>query len=609
MRYFTALLFALPATALAQPATPAPGDAIISEFMSRPGSGKPEWVEVLNVADAAIELQGCVFADSGASSHTISDSVVVQPGERVLLSKGAMPDDCPQADYEYTAVSLNDGGDSLVLSCPPDLEGEPIDELVYGDGEGAFPPAGEGHSFFVCEESLAGDEREYREAFEVGCGGWAATPGEANEACPVPPPYPIAGEVVIAEVAVRASTGTAESPEWIELLGKSADVRNLDGCALLRATASGTEDQRMPIGERLTLQAGQRVVFSTKAFPETCVVDGVHDLKTVNPPTTSTFKLILECPGAAEEAVEIDSTVVDWKGSEPAEVDTLQLDPDDAGYFCTASTATSATVEGCETVGGTPGRANGQCPTPPPPPAPYPAAGGLVITEVLTRPEAGPEWFELYNPFNAPGPVNVAGCTVAETGPVKDLVKGCPENTSCTEHVHTLEGRSVNVEAGAYLLLAKSDCAPFPDAHCVTYGKLSFNGDQAEDLWLTCPTAPGEEPSVEIDRITYDEPGDLTGMPLAKGRSAALKPECVKADGATTNDGVDCWCVSTGTPGEPNACDAAPGPGDNGNTPGGGPSPKLGSNSGCSCRLGSSSPSGAAALVLLLGLLLRRRRR
>ena len=358
MRTLLPILLLLPATALAQD-PPGAGDVVIAELMSKPGDG-PEWFEVLNVANGALTLQGCVIGDESTATHEIAGEVVIQPGERALVAKGEMPDGCPPADYQYGSPALNDGGDTLTLSCPPDTEGDPVASLSYGNDQQAAPR--EGRSLFVCEESLEGDALEVREGFDPGCGGWMATPGAENEACPAPPPYPLAGQVVVNEVAVRA--GSAETPEWVELKGTAAGEFNLDGCAFLDTKKDGSDGDRLDLRDRLTIQGGQRIVLASKDFPEGCDVIGVFDLGRVDIPTTYSVTVRLECPGADGSPVVVDSLDVDWKGL--SDTDTLQRDPGDSGNVCLAP-ADAAT---CEATGGTPGAANGACPPPPPPPAP-----------------------------------------------------------------------------------------------------------------------------------------------------------------------------------------------------------------------------------------------
>ncbi|RME23190.1 MAG: hypothetical protein D6798_14055, partial [Deltaproteobacteria bacterium] len=67
------------------------GDLVITEVMINPNAGDDEsneWIEVYNAAGATVDLYGLVLGDSGSSSGVIADTVVVSPGDRVVLARG-----------------------------------------------------------------------------------------------------------------------------------------------------------------------------------------------------------------------------------------------------------------------------------------------------------------------------------------------------------------------------------------------------------------------------------------------------------------------------------------------------------------------------------------
>ena len=158
---------------------------------------------------------------------------------------------------------------------------------------------------------------------------------------------------------------------------------------------------------------------------------------------------------------------------------------------------------------------------------PRPIRGALVITEVMSNPEAvrddAGEWFELYNPSESDA-LTLAGCAVDDGA----------------ERPRLLMGELV-IEPLGYAVIARSAEVGFvPDAI------LSLSLANTEDrLALICD-------GVEIDRVSYGP-----GYPLVPGASLALDPG---ASDAIANDSAAAWCSGTGgaggdrgTPGSANA--------------------------------------------------------
>ena len=96
---------------------------IINEIMFTPRSGEPEWIELLNIGHASMDLCGWSLSDAATTSrHVIpGDSVVVSPAEYVILTSdtaalfGSHPGiraRCLQTDG---FPSLNNGGDYVHL--------------------------------------------------------------------------------------------------------------------------------------------------------------------------------------------------------------------------------------------------------------------------------------------------------------------------------------------------------------------------------------------------------------------------------------------------------------------------------------------------------------
>ena len=110
----------------------------ISEFMPRPLSGEPEWVELVNEGTEVVDLSGWMIGDSQASRPLWG---AIEPGARVVFSDGPLAD----ADGEVRLLDgrigngLNNDGDTLALIAP---DGATVAEIEYGGPALPTPAAG-----------------------------------------------------------------------------------------------------------------------------------------------------------------------------------------------------------------------------------------------------------------------------------------------------------------------------------------------------------------------------------------------------------------------------------------------------------------------------------
>ena len=96
---------------------------LITEIMLNPlavDDGDGEWFEIYNPGSSAVDLHGWIIRDDGGESHTIDNGgpLLIEPGAfRVLGNQGdpAANGGYP-ADYVYNGITLDEGGDELVLS-------------------------------------------------------------------------------------------------------------------------------------------------------------------------------------------------------------------------------------------------------------------------------------------------------------------------------------------------------------------------------------------------------------------------------------------------------------------------------------------------------------
>ncbi|MCB9273799.1 MAG: lamin tail domain-containing protein [Lewinellaceae bacterium] len=162
---------------------PLPGDLIITEIMYNPSGMEPnaEWFEVYNTTAQDIDLIGWVV-QSGASTHTISGSVIVSAGSYEVL--GATTSGCGNEDYTYgTGISLNNSSDDVSIRFGATV----IDEVAY-QTSGAWPSSTNGYSISL--NGPAGQDASSNDSGVNWClsasscgGGDFGTPGMANDYC------------------------------------------------------------------------------------------------------------------------------------------------------------------------------------------------------------------------------------------------------------------------------------------------------------------------------------------------------------------------------------------------------------------------------------------
>ena len=104
----------------------------INEIMNNPSSvqdSEGEWFELFYNGDFAIDLNGWTIKDNGSDSHVISSSLIINPGEYLVLSNNN------NYDYQYDGITLGNGGDEIILIDP---NGTTSDSVAY-DGGPEFP--------------------------------------------------------------------------------------------------------------------------------------------------------------------------------------------------------------------------------------------------------------------------------------------------------------------------------------------------------------------------------------------------------------------------------------------------------------------------------------
>ncbi len=188
-------------------------DIVINEiFYNAPGADDYEFLELYNNDDVAVNLSGYYF--SSGIEDTIPE-VTLQPGDFLIIAVDSVlfEDAFGVAAFQWDNGALNNGGETLELR---DAFGNVVDVVTY-DEEAPWPtePDGNGNSLILCDpsadnEDVANWAASFTDNGVVVNGSLVlASPGEANDCTPPPPPaYP---EYDVATVTTNDAAGLPDS--------------------------------------------------------------------------------------------------------------------------------------------------------------------------------------------------------------------------------------------------------------------------------------------------------------------------------------------------------------------------------------------------------------
>jgi hypothetical protein len=305
---------------------PQAGEVVITEIMYDPEGEileeAGEWVEIFNVTQEPLLLNGCVFRDNDPAHMASLEGLVLPPLGYLVLGRSL--DMAANGGVQVDAVfdfGLNNGGDGAEILCGDTL----IDEVAY---DGAFPAAG-ATSINLDPQAYELDNTDganwclASEVYYDGQTPHYGTPGAANTSCvnvcdPNPcteppadycdgdvvvvydiigvctpegeeaacayetvtvdcaqdgltclggecveaPAAPQVGDVIFNEVMYDTSAPLNEGDsEWIELHNTTDGALSLAGCSWSDAT-----DNFEPLGD-VSIPAGGYLVFARSADP------------------------------------------------------------------------------------------------------------------------------------------------------------------------------------------------------------------------------------------------------------------------------------------------------------------------------------------------------
>lgn len=379
----------------------AEGDIVIVEIAVDPCTGTREWFEVYNPGTEDIDVRGCQLIDEPVDGSTEADihvldaergdTVVPAGGVLVLNSSPASdvtfditPDGGVQGDYPWAnGISFkNSDLQTLYISCPTEDGAVEIDRINYDwedQGQGfkgrtlSLDPSSwtaEGNDNF--NNWCLGDGVPYYEGKECSDVG---SPGEANPACPVPPPAPGAGDLVFTELMALSQSAIGSNEEWFEVKNVGSETYGLEGCDITVDDGEEPDTHTISFPLGVTVDPGDYFVMVKSSASDTidaCQLPYGYAYGTnLNFSNSESQTLRLICPGAGADVV-IDELPYDFATGDPRGV-AWQLDAsaedavsnDDPSNWCFPPASATEWSWTCtkdeETNVGSPGQASVPC--------------------------------------------------------------------------------------------------------------------------------------------------------------------------------------------------------------------------------------------------------
>lgn len=166
-----------------------PGELIITEIMANPtalSDTEGEWFELFNSSERDINLQNLILGRNGSDRHTITDSIILTPGDYYVMSRTAQATDViNQYIYGTDILLANTGAELTIFNAGTEtIPGPVIFSVNYGNS--GFPTAA-GASITLSPDHLNAADALLgtnwcTSSSEFGAGD-LGTPGTANDPC------------------------------------------------------------------------------------------------------------------------------------------------------------------------------------------------------------------------------------------------------------------------------------------------------------------------------------------------------------------------------------------------------------------------------------------
>ena len=324
----------------------AEGDLVITEIAVDPCGGTKEWFELYNPGTEDIDVRRCQIIDvpvdgtTDPDIHTLDaergDTIIPAGGFAVFKSSSTSDPDLAitsdgsvQGDYPYAnGISFkNDDNQYLYLSCPLEAGGTvEVDRILYNwDEQGSGfkgralsldPSAWTAEGNDSLDSWCLAPDAEYfvgADCTDIG------SPGVANTACPVPPPFPGAGDLVFTELMALSQTIVGSNEEWVEVKSLGAATYGLDGCSLEVDNGTEVDTHVISFALGLTIDPGEYLVMVKSSAADTiaCNLPSSYGYGTnLNLSNSDAEVLRLVCPGEAG-TVTIDELAYDFDTADP----------------------------------------------------------------------------------------------------------------------------------------------------------------------------------------------------------------------------------------------------------------------------------------------------
>lgn len=300
------------------------GTILINEIMYQPANGEPEWIEIYNTSDVAINLNGWRLGDvlSTPTSAKINFDVFIEPLSYLLVTKDSSVFDfhrlIPSPVIKLSFPNLNNDADGVVIK---DDRGLTVDSLLFQSSWGG---AG-GYSL----------ERISLEAPSVLPANWGSsvdieqsTPGRINSITPKQndlllsevkfnPLYPVEGDNVFINAKVKNNGALTAQSFSIEFYIDSDDDNSAD------SLLSRINNLSLAADDSLTVLSSSSIQNLTQK-----TVTAVRVVYTEDEDTLNNYVEKAVEPGFPQRSVLINEIMHSPLQGEPEWVEVINVSPD-----------------------------------------------------------------------------------------------------------------------------------------------------------------------------------------------------------------------------------------------------------------------------------------